>query len=119
MTHSLRVLAAAAFGIAFAASCAQAQTAHHRARHPAADGHQVTVHAREAWLTAGTGVSVGSRNGYVLDTLRPPLRNSVQDTFVGVRGIERLPNQFSLPESNRPLIIVSWPGSGDPLFSLY
>ena len=119
MTHSLKVLGAAALGIALAASCAQAQTVHHKARHPAAAGRQIIVYARESWLTAGTGASVGSRNGYVLDTLKPPQHNEVQGTFVGVRGIERLPNQFSLPESNRPLIIVSWPGSDEPLFSWY
>ena len=119
MTHSLKVVGAAALGIAVAASCAQAQTVHHRARHPAAAGREVTVHAREAWLTAGTGASVGLRNGYVLDTFRPPRRDAVQNTFVDGRGLEFLPNQYSLPQSNRPLLIVSWPGSGDPLLSLY
>jgi hypothetical protein len=119
MTHSLKLAGAAALGIVVAASCAQAQTVHHRARHPAAAGREVTVHARESWLTAGTGASVGSHNGYVLDTLRPPQRDTVQNTFVGVRGVDRLPNQYSLPESNRPLIIVSWPGSDEPLFSWY
>ena len=119
MAHSLKVAMGAALGIALVASCAHAQTVHHRARHPAAAGREVTVHARESWLTAGTGASVGSHNGYVLDTLRPPQRDTVQNTFVGVRGVDRLPNQYSLPESNRPLIIVSWPGSDEPLFSWY
>jgi hypothetical protein len=119
MTHSLKLAGAAALGIVLAASCAQAQTVHHRSRQPAAPGREVTVHARESWLTAGTGASVGSHNGYVLDTFRPPQRDAVQNTFVAGRGLEYLPNQHSLPESNRPLLIVSWPGSGDPFLSLY
>jgi hypothetical protein len=120
MTHSLKRLRAAAFGIVLAASCAQAQTVHHKARHPAAAGHDITVHAGvEPWLTLGTWAPVGSRNGYVQDTLRPPQRNEVQGTFVGVRGIERLPTPASLPQSYRPLLIVSWPGSGDPFLSWY
>jgi hypothetical protein len=40
-------------------------------------------------------------------------------TFVGVRGTDRLPNPVSLPQSNRPLIIVSQPGADEPLFSWY
>jgi hypothetical protein len=119
MTHPVSLFGAAALGIVLASSCAEAQTVHHRVHHRAAAGHEITVHARESWLTAGTGASVGSRNAYVLDTLRPPLRNTVQGTFVGMRGNDRLPNQYSLPESNRPLIIVSWPGSSEPLFSWY
>ncbi|MGH6797334.1 MAG: hypothetical protein ACREDI_02985 [Roseiarcus sp.] len=119
MTHPVSLLGAVALGIVLASSSAEAQTIHHRARHPADAGHQITVHARESWLTAGAGATVGSRHAYVLDTLRPPLRTSNEGTFVGVRGLERLPNQYSLPQSNRPLIIVSWPGSTEPLFSLY
>jgi hypothetical protein len=119
MTHPVSLLGAAALGIVLASSSAEAQTVHHRARHPAAAGHEITVHARESWLTAGTGASFGSRNAYVLDTLRPPQRTSNEGTFVGVRGLERLPNDISLPQANRPLIIVSWPGSNEPLFSWY
>ena len=119
MTHPFSLVVSVTVGVILASSCAQAQTVHHRARHPAAAGREVTVHAREAWLTAGTGASVGSRNGYVLDTFRPPRRDAVQNTFVDGRGLEFLPNQYSLPQSNRPLLIVSWPGSGDPLLSLY
>jgi hypothetical protein len=120
MTHPVSLLGAVALGIVLASSCAEAQTVHHRAHHPTAAGRQITVHEGVApWLTAGTGASVGSRNAYVLDTLRPPLRNTVQGTFVGMRGNDRLPNQYSLPQSNRPLIIVSWPGSNEPLFSWY
>lgn len=121
MTHRLGLVAGVALGIALAASCAQAQTVHHKARQPAAAGRQITVHERgvEPWLTLGTWAPAGSRNGYVSDTFRPPQRDAVQNTFVGVRGIDRLPNEHSLPESNRPLIIVSWPGSDEPLFSWY
>jgi hypothetical protein len=120
MTRPVSLFGAFALGIAVAASCAaQAQTVQHRARHPAAASRQITVHARESWLTAGTGASVGSHNAYVLDTFRPLQRTSNESTFVGVRGLERLPNDFSLPEANRPLITVSWPGSSEPLFSWY
>jgi hypothetical protein len=121
MTVSVRLLGALALGVALASSCAEAQTVHHRAQHPAAAaGHDITVHRGvEPWLTLGTWAPVGSRNGYVQDTFRPVQRDSVQNTFVGVRGTDRLPNPVTLPQSNRPLIIVSWPGGEEPLFSLY
>jgi hypothetical protein len=120
MTHRVSLVATAALGIVVASSCAQAQTVHHRARHPALVGHEITVRKGvEPWLTLGTWAPVGSLNGYVSDTFRPPQRDTVQGTFVGVRGTERLPNPVSLPQSNRPLIIVSQPGSDGPLFSWY
>jgi hypothetical protein len=121
MTHPVSLLGAAALGIVLASSCAaQAQTVHHRARHPAAEGHQITVRKGvEPWLTLGTWAPVGSRNGYALDTLRPPLRTSNEGTFVGQRGLDRLPNDISLPQANRPLITVSSPGLSGPLFDLY
>ena len=120
MTHSIRLLGAVAVGVALASS-AGAQTVHHRARHPAPEGHQIVVHERavEPWLTLGTWAPVGSFNGYVSDTFRPPQRDSVERTFVGVRGTDRLPNPVTLPESNRPLIVVSQPGVEGPLFSWY
>jgi hypothetical protein len=119
MTHPVSLLGAVALGIVLASSCAEAQTVHRHARHPAAAGRQITVRKGvEPWLTLGTWAPVGSRNGYALDTLRPPLRrNEVQGTFVGMRGSDRLPNGVRLPEANRPLIDVSWPGSSEPLFS--
>jgi|SRR5271154_6402301 len=122
MTHPVGLLGTLTLGIVLAWSCAaEAQTVHHRAQHPAPTGHQITVHERgvEPWLTLGTWAPVGSRNGYVADTFRPPQRDTVQGTFVGVRGTDRLPNPVSLPQSNRPLIIVSQPGVDGPLFSLY
>jgi hypothetical protein len=104
MARSAKVVGAGALGIALALSGAtSAETVHHRARHPAAAGRQITVHAGEPFLTAGVGASVGSRNRYVLDTLRPPYRSTVEGTFVGMRGDERLPNRFSVPGSNEPL----------------
>jgi hypothetical protein len=128
MTHSVKLLSMAALSVALAASCAQAQTVHHRARHPAANtgatntGHDITVHAGvEPWLTLGTWAPVGSRNGYVQDTFRPPERDAVQGTFAAGRPMNsnRLPTPVSLPQSYRPLLIVSWPGSGDPFLSWY
>ena len=123
MTHSIGLFGAIALGIVLASSCAQSQTVHHRAKHPAlaAPGRQITVRKGvEPWLTLGTWAPVGSRQGYVLDTLRPPLRrNTVQGTFVGMRGNDRLPNDISLPQANRPLITVAWPGYNGPLLDLY
>ena len=49
------------------------------------------------------GASVGSHNGYVYDTLKPPRRDTIQGTFVGMRGLERLPNHFTVPGSDEPL----------------
>jgi hypothetical protein len=123
MTYPVSLLGAVTLGIALASSSAGAQTVHHRAKHPAAAGaagRQITVHEGvQPWLTLGTWAPVGSRQGYVLDTLRPPQRTSNEGTFIGVRGLDRLPNDISLPEANRPLIIVSSPGLSGPLFSLY
>jgi hypothetical protein len=104
MARSANVVGVSALGIALFLSCAAgAETINHRARHPAAAGRQITVHGGESYLTAGTGASVGSRNRYALDTLRPPYRSTIQGTFVGMRGDERLPNRFSVPGSDEPL----------------
>jgi hypothetical protein len=121
MTHPVSLFGTVALGIVLASSCAEAQTVHHPTHHRAVAGRQITVHEGVApWLTLGTGASVGSRNGYALDTLRPPLlRNSVQGTFVEMRGNDRLPNDIRLPEANRPLITVAWPGFSGPLFDWY
>jgi hypothetical protein len=123
MTHPFSLVVTVTVGVILASSCAQAQTVHHRAKHPAPApaGRQITVQKQgvEPWLTMGTWAPVGSLNGYASDTFRPPQRDSVERTFVGVRGIDRLPNPVSLPESNRPLITVSQPGVEGPLFSWY
>ncbi len=120
MTHSVSLLGAAALGMVLASSCAQAQTVHHRVHHPAAAGRQIIVRQGvEPWLTMGTWAPVGSRNGYALDTLRPPQRYSNEGTFVAPRGLDRLPNDISLPQANRPLIIVSSPGLSGPWLDLY
>ena len=83
MTHPISLFGAAALGVALAFSwTAEAQTVHHRAKHPRAAGEagrQITVrHAVEPWLTLGTWAPVGSRQGYALDTLQPPQRDTVQ-----------------------------------------
>jgi hypothetical protein len=122
MTHPVSLLGAAALGIVLASSCAQAQTVHHRAHHPAAAGRQIIVREGvEPWLTLGTWAPVGSRQGYALDTFQQPQaqRTANQETFQGVRGIDRLPNDISLPEANRPLIIVSSPGLSGPWLQMY
>ncbi len=125
MTDLVRLLGAVTIGVVLGSSCAanaqtvqNAQTAHHHVRHPAA-GHQITVHPRQPYLTNGTGASVGSRNGYVLDTLQPPQRDTIQGTFVGLRGSDRLPNRYTVPGSDAPLFYLSLPlpGSNEPLFS--
>ncbi len=122
MTHPVSLLGAAALGVVLASSCAQAQTVHHRVHHPAAAGRQIIVRqAVEPWLTLGTWAPVGSRQGYVLDTLSQPQaqRTANQETIQGVRGIDRLPNEVSLPEANRPLITVSAPGLSAPWLDWY
>jgi hypothetical protein len=120
MRHSVSLVGAVALGVVLASSCAQAQTTHHRAHHPAAAGRQIIVREGvEPWLTLGTWAPVGSRQGYALDTLRPPQRTSIEGTFNGARGLDRLPNDISLPQANRPLIIVSSPGLSGPLLDLY
>jgi hypothetical protein len=120
MTHSVSLLGAVALGIVFASTCADAQPVHHRAKHPAPAGRQITVRQGvEPWLTMGTWAPVGSRNGYALDTLRPPQRYSNEGTFVAPRGLDRLPNDISLPQANRPLLTVSAPGLSGPWLDLY
>jgi hypothetical protein len=123
MKHPVSLLGAVALGVFLVLPCAQAQTVHHRAKHPAAaaQGREIMVRkAVEPWLTLGTWAPVGSRNGYALDTLTSPTqRNTVQGTFVGMRGNDRLPNEVRLPEANRPLITVSSPGLSGPWFEWY
>jgi hypothetical protein len=120
MIRQIDALGAIALGIVLASTCADAQTVHHRAKHPAPAGRQIIVREGvEPWLTLGTWAPVGSRQAYALDTLRPAQRTSIEQTFVGVRGLDRLPNDIHLPEANRPLITVAWPGYSGPLFDWY
>ena len=69
----------------------------------------------------GTWAPVGSRQGYALDTFQSPQnqRTANQETIQGVRGIDRLPNDGSLPQANRPLLVVSSPGLSGPWLQLY
>jgi hypothetical protein len=63
------------------------------ARKPAPAGRDITVHARPSYLTAGTQAPVGSvGNGYVYDTFNQP--TPIEGTFTGMRGRERLTDQF-------------------------
>jgi hypothetical protein len=65
-----------------------------RAKRPAPAGREITVHARPSYLTAGTQVPVGTvGNGYVYDTFNQP--TPIEGTFIGLRGRERLTDQFS------------------------
>ncbi len=100
MKRSIKVLGAAALGIVFGlTAAASAQTAHRHVRHPAAAGRQIVVHARESYLTAGPGAFAGEYNGYALDTFAPPGKYmpDIDHTFVGQRGLDRLPNNFTVP----------------------
>ena len=115
MLSSIRMLGAVTLGIVLGSSCAanaqtanpqaaNAQTVQHRVKHPVAAGHQIIVHPRDAYLTAGVGASVGSHNAYVYDTLKPPWRDTIQGTFVGLRGLDRLPNQYTVPGLGRAAV---------------
>ena len=56
-------------------------------------GRQITVHRRPSYLTAGTQVPVGTvGNGYVYGTFAQP--TPIEGTFSGMRGRERLTDQF-------------------------
>ena len=64
-----------------------------RAAKPAPTGRQITVHARPSYLTLGTQVPVGTvGNGYVYSTFNQP--TPIEGTFQGMRGRERLTDQF-------------------------
>lgn len=101
MPRPIKTYGAVALGILIGfASAADAQTVHKRVRHAAADGHHIVVHARESYLTAGPTAPVGSYNGYALDTITPgfaPFMPFVDHTTVGLRGQDRLPNNFTVP----------------------
>ena len=49
-------------------------------------------------LTLGTGASPGDFNSYALNTISPQTHMpEIDHTFVGQRGLERLPNNFTVP----------------------
>ena len=107
MPHPAKLYGAVALGILIGfVSAADAQTAHRRlVRHPAAEGRRIVVHARESYLTAGPLAPVGSYNGYALDTVTPgiaPHMPFIDHTFVGLRGQDRLPNNFTVPGCCEP-----------------
>jgi hypothetical protein len=63
------------------------------AKKPEPAGRDITVHARPSYLSAGTQVPVGTvGNGYVYDTFNQP--TPIEGTFTGMRGRERLTDQF-------------------------
>lgn len=99
MKRSIKVAGVAALGIVLGLSAASAQTVHRHVRHQGAAGRQIVVHARESDLTAGPVAFPGEFNGYALDTLQPPgtYMPEIDHTFVGERGLERLPNNFTVP----------------------
>jgi hypothetical protein len=100
MKSSIKGLGAAALGIVVGLTFAvSAQAAHRHVRHPAAEGRQIVVHPRESYLTAGPGAFFGDYNGYALDTLSPPgtYMPEIDHTFSGQRGLDRLPNNFTVP----------------------
>ena len=101
MTRPLTFLgAAAAIGLGLAGA-ADAQTIHHHARHPVVGeaGRQIIVHVPESYLTLGTAASPGDFNNYALSTVgsTAPFNPGIDHTFVGVRGLNRLPNNFTVP----------------------
>jgi hypothetical protein len=78
--------------------------AHHHAhrRHVARqepEGRQITVHksasATPSWLTLGTDAPVGTGNNYVTSTFDQP--STVEGTFSGFRGRERLVPGYGVP----------------------
>ncbi len=103
MPRPIQTFGAVALGclIGFVAT-ADAETVHHRAHHhrPVAEGRQIVVHGGESYLTAGPVVPVGSYNGYVYSTFGggpTTFMPDVDHTFVGVRGLDRMPNNFTVP----------------------
>lgn len=111
MAFSVRFVGMTLIAFALASPSAEAQTEtqptkpptiHAPARHrhhaeaPKEGGRQITVQkGTPSWLTLGQDSSVGSGNGYVLETFDQP--SPAQGTFMGYRGRERLVNQYGVP----------------------
>jgi hypothetical protein len=63
---------------------------------PKEEGRQITVRkGTPSWLTLGGSAAVGSQNGYVVDTFNQP--TPIEGTFTGLRGRERITDQFGNP----------------------
>ncbi|HTR11820.1 MAG TPA: hypothetical protein VMI72_00860 [Roseiarcus sp.] len=118
MKRHIGLAGSAALGLALALSgAAEAQTAHrHHARHHmavvAADpggpgaatngagraaGRQIIVRPGPSYLTAGTGAFPGEFSGYASWTVTPLNHVPSAYTFTGIRGLDRLPNNFTVP----------------------
>jgi hypothetical protein len=96
MVRWAQLLGAASLTVALASSSgASAQTAHKPTKRQAPAGHQIIVRPGKSYLSAGTGANVGSQNKYVTDTFNQP--PATDGTFAGMRGRERLMNQFNGP----------------------
>jgi hypothetical protein len=100
MRRSIKVLAAA-LGVALGLSAAaNAQTLRRHAPRPAGEaGRQIVVHPRQSYLTAGPVAFVGTHDKYVLDTFAPigQYMPNIDHTFAGQRGLELIPNNFTVP----------------------
>lgn len=100
MPSPVKAYGAVALGLLIGfVSTADAQTVHRHVRHPAAEGRNITVYGSESYLTAGTGASVGAYSGYALNSISStaPFMPFVDHTAVGVRGLDRLPNNLTVP----------------------
>jgi hypothetical protein len=111
MVRWIRLLGVAWVAVALAASGASAQTtpqtatphqttqqkrAKDKAVKPKEEGRQITVRKETpSWLTLGGSAEVGSHNGYVYDTFNQP--TPIEGTFTGLRGRERITDQFGNP----------------------
>jgi hypothetical protein len=97
--------AVALAGVVGFAVAAEAETVHKRARHPASEGRQIVIHSTESFLTLGTYAPVGSFSGYALNTIAPGVAQFtpfVDETFVGVRGQDRIPSNLTVPNCCTP-----------------
>ena len=99
MGRSMKIVGLTAGLVLCLSGMAEAQTAHrHTARAQGAAGRQIVVHPRESWLTAGTNALPGEFNSYALFTISPMNRMpDIEHTFSGERGLDRLPNNFTVP----------------------
>jgi hypothetical protein len=99
MNRAIKSFGAAALAVALGLSTAAvAQTTHRHARHLSPAGRQIVVHARESYLTAGPGGVVGTANRYSNYTISAYRHMpEIDHTFAGQRGLDRLPNNFTIP----------------------